>query len=325
MVDDVQYAARGRRAILLMAYGGPQRMEDVEPFLLDIRGGRPTPPTLVEEIRRRYALIGGWSPLVDITRQQAAALEAYLRQTSDLICRVYVGMRYWRPGIREAVAAMMEDGVKQVVALVMSPYYSSMSVGAAFEQLDRALRELGANIVISRVESWHNHPDLIAGLAEKTIIALENVIRQEISSAALMATRFQGKVIFTAHSLPVRILEQGDPYDAQVRETAALVADHLGLAADQSIVCYQSAGRSPEPWLGPNLEDVILELAQAGEKGVLVAPIGFLTDNLELLYDIDIGCRDLARACGVWLVRSSSLNTSPKLIAALADLASANG
>jgi len=294
--------------ILLMAYGGPNSLDDVEPYLLDIRGGRPTPPELVKEIKERYALIGGRSPLLDITRQQAAALEARLNVENGPRFRAYIGMRHWQPRIREAVAQMVADGITQAVALVMAPHYSRMSTGAYFQRLDGAVRDLGANIAFRRIESWHNHPGFIAALTEKAADAL---------------ARFAGdrpKVLFTAHSLPARILDEGDPYDAQLCETAALLAERLSLPPDRWLFCYQSAGRSPEPWLGPQIEEVIVELAQAGEKHLLVVPIGFVCDHVEVLYDIDIEARQLAETHGARLERSESLNTSPAFIAALAEL-----
>jgi ferrochelatase len=302
--------------ILLMAYGGPDSLDDVEPYLLDIRGGRPTSPELVEEIKERYALIGGRSPLLDITRRQAEALEAYLNQDGHARYRAYVGMRHWQPRIKEAVARMVEDGIERAMALVMAPHYSRMSTGAYFKRLDEALQELGATITFNRVENWHDEPRFIDALSEK-------------ASAALAGYESDGtdafpKVIFTAHSLPTRILDWGDPYDLQLRETAGLLADRLELPSDRWLFSYQSAGRSSEPWLGPQIEDVIVELAQAGERRLLVVPIGFVCDHVEVLYDIDIEGRQLAEAHGAQLERSDSLNASPTFIAALADTVKRN-
>ena len=296
--------------ILLLAYGGPDSLDDVEPYLLDIRGGRPTSPELVEEIKERYALIGGRSPLLEITRQQAKALEAHLNREGKARFRAYVGMRHWQPRIKEALAEMADDGIKRAVVLVMAPHYSRMSIGAYFKRLDEAIQDLGVNISFNRVESWHDQPGFIAALAEKARQAL---------------TLFDGddtlpKVIFSAHSLPSRILEWGDPYDTQLHETAGLVAGQLDLPADRWLFCYQSAGRSSEPWLGPQIEEVIAQEAEAGEKRLLVVPIGFVCDHVEILYDIDIESRQLAEVHGVRLERSESLNASPSFIAALADV-----
>lgn len=298
--------------ILLLAYGGPDSLDDVEPYLLDIRGGRPTSPELVEEIRERYALIGGRSPLLEITRQQAQALETHLNRASDTRFQAYVGMRHWQPRIKEAVAHMARDGIKQAVALVMAPHYSQMSTGAYFKRLDEAIQDLDVNISFARIKSWHNQPGLIAALTEKATDALARLAGEGDNTWP--------KVIFTAHSLPTRILDWGDPYDAQLRETAGLLAERLNLPPDRWLFCYQSAGRSPEPWLGPQIEQVITELAQAGEKRLLVVPIGFVCDHVEVLYDIDIESRQLAEAHGARLERSQSLNASHTFIAALADL-----
>jgi ferrochelatase len=298
--------------ILLMAYGGPDSLEDVEPYLLDIRGGRPTSRELVEEIKERYALIGGRSPLLELTREQAQALEAHLNREGERRYRTYVGMRHWRPRIKEAVARMAEDGIRRAVALVLAPHYSRMSAGAYFHHLEEAVRELGADVEFARVDSWHAHRGLIEALAEKAEQALARFDGQ--GGAGLP------KVLFTAHSLPTRILEWGDPYDAQLRETARLLAGRLDLPEDRWLFCYQSAGASSEPWLGPPIEEVIAEQARAGEQRLLVVPIGFVCDHVEILYDIDIESRQLAEQHGVHLERSESLNASPTFIAALAEI-----
>lgn len=298
--------------LLLMAYGSPDSLDDMEAYLLDIRGGRPTSAALVEEIKERYAEIGGRSPLLDITRQQAAALEAEMNRrdgASGVAFRSYVGMRHWDPRIKEAVAQMAEDGITEVIAMVMAPHSSRMSTGAYYNSLLEAISELGVNLDIAWVENWHDHPGLIEAIAEKAAAALE---------------RFEGErpfVIFTAHSLPARILAQADPYDDQLNETARLLAERLELASGRWRFSYQSAGQSPEPWLGPQIEEVVVELAESGEKNLLVVPIGFVCDHVEVLYDIDIACRRIAAEHGARLERSASLNTSPAFIRALADIA----
>ena len=297
--------------LLLMAYGSPESMDDLEPYLLDIRGGRLTPQSLVEEIKERYLLIGGRSPLLDLTKKQAVSLEAELNRRfadENFRFRAYVGMRHWEPRIKEAVVQMHTDGIRDVIALVMAPHSSRMSTGAYFKRLDEAIDELGVEFELRRVENWHDHPGLIAAIAEKVWAAMQ---------------QFENGIpylVFTAHSLPTRILEQGDPYDAQLRQTAGLLAEHLGLPEGRWLFSYQSAGQSSEPWLGPQIEAVVTELAQAGEKNLLIVPIGFVCDHVEVLYDIDIACRKLASENGARLLRSESLNDSPTFIAALADL-----
>ncbi len=297
--------------VLLMAYGSPDSLDELEPYLLDIRGGRPVSLALLVEIKERYALIGGRSPLLDLTRAQASALETELNRRFEghpASFRTYVGMRHWQPRIREAVAQMEADGIKQVIAIVMAPHSSRLSTGAYFTRLQEAVTELGTGMDIAQVESWFDHPGLIAALAEKVIPAMQLFKPNE------------PYVIFTAHSLPARILEQGDPYDSQLRQTAGLLAERLGLRTDQWGFCYQSAGQSPEPWLGPSIDQQVVELIWSGHKNLLVAPVGFVCDHVEVLYDIDIAARNLARANGARLERSESLNASPALIATLADL-----
>ncbi len=295
-------------AVLLMAYGSPDSLDDMEAYLLDIRSGRPTSPKLVEEIRERYTRIGGRSPLLELTRRQASALEEELNgRYPDRFFKTYVGMRHWEPRIREAVAQIKSDGIHRLVGLVMAPHQSRMSTGAYYSKLEEAIDELGANMEVVRIESWHNHPGLIAALAEK-------------ASAALASFESTPYVLFTAHSLPVRILQQGDPYDAQLRETAALIAGKLGLSPERWQFCYQSAGQSQEPWLGPQVKQVIAALAGSGERTILVTPVGFLCDHVEILYDLDIEAQEIARQHGLGLARSQSLNTAPTFIAALADL-----
>ncbi len=298
-------------AVLMMAYGSPDSLDEMEAYLLDVRGGRPTPPSLIEEIQHRYALIGGRSPLLAQTRKQAAALQAVLnsRVPADHPgFRTYVGMRHWEPRIAQAVDEIANDGISQVIALVMAPHASRMSTGAYFARLDEAIASKSLELQVAPIESWHKHPGLIEAIAKHSLQAM------------LQFNTHIPYVIFTAHSLPQRILNQGDPYDAQLHETAGLVADRLNLSPGRWEFCYQSAGQSPEPWLGPQVEDVVLRLANAGEDQLLVVPIGFVCDHVEVLYDIDIAARELAEKHNARLERSASLNDTPVFIDALADL-----
>jgi ferrochelatase len=297
--------------VILMAYGSPERIEDLRPYLLDIRGGRETPDALVEEMTERYRLIGGRSPLLMWTRRQGLALESLLNErfaADGKRYKVYFGMRHWEPRIKEAVEQIQADGVQNVVGLVMAPHNSRMSTGAYYAKLQQAVQELQAEITILPIEQWHDHPGFIAAITENAIQAWEEFGEED------------PYVIFSAHSLPARILAQGDPYDAQLRETAALLGKSLNLKADRWQFCYQSAGQSAEVWLGPVIEEVITALLQAGEKNFLVVPIGFVCDHVEVLYDIDIVCKKLAEEHGARLIRSRSLNDSPTFISALADL-----
>jgi len=305
-------------AVLLMAHGGPNSLNDIEPYLLDIRGGRKMPTELVERIRERYALIGGRSPLLDITRAQARALEERLNATVDgRQYRVYVGMRHWHPYIQEAMTQIVEDGLQNAVALCMAPHYSRVTVGTYFKKVQEAQAELGVKLSVAYVECWHDHPLLLQAIADKVKIALERFPG--------VAPR-QVKLLFTAHSLPATIpsagsgqgMEQSDPYDTQLRQTAQGVVELLGDVDWQ--FCYQSAGSRSVKWLGPQIEDVVVELAEAGHKKILVAPIGFVADHAEVLYDIDIKARGLAKAAGARLERTESMNVTPMFIEALTDI-----
>ncbi len=301
--------------VLLMAYGSPESTDGLGEYLLDIRGGRPTSQELVEEITERYRLIGGRSPLLDRTREQAAALEKELnRRYADtgVHFRTYLGMRHWQPRIRSAVEAMVADGITTVVPLVMAPHRSHMSTGAYMAKLDEACQELGVRFELLELPDWFDYPGLIEAIATQA--------REALAAAQTTQPGETPYVIFSAHSLPARILEMGDPYDDQLHATAALVARTLGLQDDRWEFCYQSAGQSGDRWLGPAIETVIQRLIDAGEKQLVVSVIGFVCDHVEVLYDVDIVCRQLAENQGVALYRSPSLNASPVFIAALADL-----
>lgn len=297
-------------AVLMMAYGGPDSLDDIEPYLLDIRAGRHTPHELIEEIRHRYAEIGGRSPLLQITRAQAAALEVRLdKPNADATFRVYVGMRHWHPYIKEAIAEIAADGIKRVIGICMAPHYSRMSIGSYIRQAEQAQAELGVDLTATYIESWGNHPVFIQAVADKVRAGLRKFPADE---------RRDVRIVFTAHSLPVAIVEQGDPYDRQLRATAAAAARLLGDVDWQ--FSYQSAGASNDKWLGPQIEDVVAELARAGHHNILVAPIGFVADHVEILYDIDIEARRCAEAAGARLERTESMNVTPVFIEALADI-----
>ncbi|GAB4570716.1 MAG: ferrochelatase [Anaerolineae bacterium] len=297
-----------RPAVLLLAYGGPDRLEDIPAYLLDIRGGRHTPQHLIDEITDRYAQIGGKSPLLEITREVAEKLSARLNMP------VYVGMRHWTPYIKDAVAQMAQDGVTRAVVICMAPHYSRMSIGAYRRKLDEAIQATGATFQIDFVESWHTQPDYLAGVAANAQATLQ-LFPEDVRAGV--------KVVFTAHSLPAIILEQGDPYDAQLRETASLLAERLRLPEDRWTFCYQSAAQTGTPWLGPQIEELIPTLAREGERHVLVVPIGFIADHVEVLYDLDIGVQQIAREHGLQVLRPPMLNASEPLIRALEQLVAA--
>jgi len=293
-------------AILLLAYGGPDSLDDVPAYLADVRGGRPTPPELLAEIIERYRAIGGRSPLLAITRQLAARLQETTGRP------VYVGMRHWHPFIRETVTQMAADGVTRAAAICLAPQYSRLSIGAYRARLDEALAALSAPLRIAFVESWHTHPALIEGLAEQTRAAWVR-LSQEAADRAM--------VVFTAHSLPASLSERGDPYAKQVQETAQLVAQRLALPPTRWRLAYQSAAQTGTPWLGPSVEETIPLLAAEGVRDLVLSPIGFLADHVEVLYDLDIAAQAIGRAHGVRIERAPMLNASPALVTALADLA----
>jgi len=293
--------AADRVAVLLMAYGGPGSLDDVEPYLSDVRGGRPTSPELLREIRERYARIGGRSPILELTRAQAVAVGRALGTGFS----VYVGMRHWHPFIRETAEEIVRAGHRRVVGVVMAPHYSAMSVGAYEKKLLEAAQ---GHFETALVRSWGDHPSFLEGVTDR----IKQALQRFPSPAAV-------QVIFTAHSLPQRILAAGDPYPDELRASAAAVATRAGLSAWR--LAYQSAGATADPWLGPEAGDVVTELAAAGRKAFLLVPIGFVCDHVEILYDIDVEYRELAGRLGVQLERTDSLNDDVHLVAAVTDVA----
>lgn len=290
--------------VLVMAYGGPNNLEEVEPYLLDVRGHRPTSSEIIHEVRERYREIGGRSPILEQTQAQADALEAALN-TNGTNFKSFVGMRHWHPFIKDALADMQSQEIEKAVGVVMAPHYSRMSVGAYYQKLE----ETKSPINFSRIESWHLQPGYIQALVSRVCDALER-FQAEVRSGV--------PVIFTAHSLPEKILEWNDPYPIQLRETVSAVMQQLG---DQPYeFAFQSAAISTIPWLGPDAGEVIERLAAEGKKRVLLCPIGFVCEHVEILYDIDIVYQNLARSLDMQLERIEMLNTAPQMIAGLAQL-----
>jgi protoporphyrin/coproporphyrin ferrochelatase len=293
-----------KSAILLLAHGSPDSPADIPEFMKHITGGRPVPDAVMQEVTHRYSLIGK-SPLTEITMQQAEALQARLGLP------VYVGMRNWKPFISDAVRQITASGIEKVVAICLAPQNSSTSVGLYSKVL---ANERKPGLSVQFVESWHDHPLLVQAFAER----LEPVWRQ---ASAEMGRAVP--VIFTAHSVPMRTIHAGDPYEKQAKETAQLVARTIaGLTPELRHFAFQSQGMTGGPWLGPTMETVMLEQKRQGHNGVVIAPIGFVCDHVEVLYDIDISFRQFAHEQQLKLWRPESLNTSPTFIAALAKLAS---
>jgi ferrochelatase len=296
-------------AILLMAYGSPDRLDQVEAYYTDIRRGSPPPPELLEELIGRYRAIGGGSPLSRIVEEQRAALEAELARRGRPM-RVYAGMRHIAPRIGTVVEGMAADGVQRFAAIALAPQQSSNAAGYR-RAVDAALAGLGETApTVAYVDAWYDQPRFIEVLALTTREALDR-----------FADPGRVRVMFTAHSLPARVLAEGDPYAGQLGATAALVAERLGLT--QYEFSFQSAGRTGEPWLGPDILEEIRRLAAAGVTELVIRPVGFVADHLEVLYDIDIEAQAVARSVGIRLERARSLNDDPIFIAALADVAEA--
>lgn len=293
--------------VLLMAYGGPNSLEEIPGYLADIRHGRPTSTAVLEEIRHNYRQIGGKSPLLAMTQKQVAAVAAQLDPSRF---RCYLGMRHWAPWLEEVVGQMVDDGITRAVSLVLAPHYSSMSIAKYQEKIAAGLEMVRGQIDFAHVANYHTAPTYLQALANRV---------QEGLSRWPVEERGQVHVIFSAHSLPVRILRSGDPYDSQLRETAQLVADLAGLPASQWSWSYQSAGRSPEPWLGPQIEDHVAALAGQGIKNMVSIPVGFVSDHVEILFDIDIKAQAVAKENGVRLERPSALNDDPLFIQALVE------
>ena len=294
-------------AIMLMVIGGPDRLESVEPYLLDVRGGRPTTPELVEEIRERYRATGGKSPVLGITREVARKLEQKLNGPGGERYRVYVGLRHWRPYIRETYAELLDDQPEALIGLCMAPQYSSMSIGAYVKKLEEARGALGGEFPVTFVRSWHRHPGLVQAIAD-------NVQAGLLKFQADVRTKVP--ILFTAHSLPERIVEMKDPYPDEIRGTIEAVCGRLGAVTKR--FAFQSQGRSSEKWLGPTVESVLDELHREGHRHVLIAPIGFISDHLEVLYDVDIEFKQRAREKGMQLERIDMLNATAPLIEILA-------
>ena len=296
-----------RLGVLVMAYGGPDSLADVEAYLLDIRGGRPTPPALVEEVRERYRRIGGKSPLRAITEQQTDALRRALAGRG-VAAEVTVGMRHWQPRIAAAVRRLADQGVTEAVGVTLAPHYSRRSVGAYQEQVRAAVAATAAAPRFTFVRQFCDHPRFVAAVARDLRCALD-----------ALPGGSGARVLLSAHSLPAAWVAEGDPYPEQLSTSAAAVADAARLRSGQWRQCYQSAGARPGAWLGPSLGDEVRSAAADGVRAVLVAPFGFVADHVEILYDIDVELRELGESLGVAVSRTRSLGSDPELIEVLAD------
>jgi protoporphyrin/coproporphyrin ferrochelatase len=289
-----------KQAVLLIAHGSPERIEDIPAFLQNISRGRPMSDAVVQEVQHRYAQIGV-SPLTCLTMGQANGV------TGELGIPAYIGMRNWHPFIADTLKQMTADGIEQAVAICLAPHNSQTSVGLYKQVLSSG----NAPFPIDFVEEWHDHPLLIEAFADRLRPGWKAACEQHGSALP---------VLFTAHSVPQRTIAEGDPYEKQTRETAALVAACVPEIGEWQFA-FQSQGMSGGEWLGPTVEDTIVRLREAGHTGIFLQPIGFVCDHVEILFDIDILFRGYAEARGMQLYRAESLNDSPLFVRAVADLA----
>jgi ferrochelatase len=294
--------------VIAMAYGTPATLDDLERYYTHIRHGRPPSPELLAELRERYEAIGGRSPLLEITDAQAAGLRAALRAAGHSNVEVVLGMKHARPFIEDVTRDLASAGVERVVGLVLAPHYSSMSVGEYAGRVAAALGDGPGAPSFAMVRSWATATGYVEWLAQAVHDALA-----QLGQAASGA-----EVVFTAHSLPQRILAAGDPYPHELRTTAEAVARAAGLA--RWSIAWQSAGRTADPWIGPDILEVIPEIAAAGASGLVVCPAGFVADHLEVLYDLDIEAAAAARELGLPFARTVSPNADPRLAEALAGV-----
>jgi protoporphyrin/coproporphyrin ferrochelatase len=282
--------------VLLMAHGTPSSMDEMPEYLRLVRGGRPPSPELIAEMRHNYEAIGGQSPLTELTLAQGEALAR--RLGADV--PVAVGMRNWKPFLNEAIDELAAKRVTRIIGIPLAPQFSTLSVAKYF---DAATAALPSGIRIDPIHSFFDHPLLIEAFAERLRAA---------------APEADEEIVFTAHSLPVRVIESGDTYATEVAGTARGVAERCGVTRYR--LAYQSAGRTPEPWIGPDLNDLIRDSMTKGIRRFLVVPIGFVCDHTEILFDIDVQAQGTARGLGASLRRTESLNTTPTFVAALESL-----
>lgn len=299
-----------------MAYGTPDRPDEVEAYYTHIRGGRAPSPESVERLQRRYELVGGRTPLLDITTALRGALECELnaRGGDAEPVRVYAGMKHWHPFIGDVIARIADDGVTRLTAIALAPHYSRLSIGGYRTAVDDAVAALKAPMDVTFVDNWHLHPQFIQLISERVI----GTLREWPASR-----RGEVVTVFSAHSLPERIREWNDPYEHQLLESCRAVAERSAL--DHWLFAWQSAGDTGETWLGPDIVEVVDALYRDGARQLLSVPIGFVSDHLEVLYDIDHEAKERAEALGVTLRRTRMPNADPAFIETLASVVAEAG
>lgn len=310
-LDPAQPVREGTVGVLFMAYGGPESLDEMPGYLADIRAGRVTGSAVLEEISGNYAAIGGKSPLAEFTRAQVEETMRLLGETGRDY-KAYIGMRHWAPWIEDAVRGMLDDGVQKAVAIVLAPHYSKLSVEKYQKKIKAALAYNHGHIDFEFVNEYHLEPGYVTAMAERVRMGIAEFPESERGAV---------HVVLSAHSLPVRVVREGDPYADQLLESARAIAAQAGLRDDQWSWSYQSEGRSPEPWLGPQLEDWLPQLkAERGVDKVVSVAIGFVSDHVEILFDIDIEAQAVAQEHGMRLVRPPALNTDPMFMRTLANV-----
>jgi uroporphyrinogen decarboxylase len=292
--------------VLLMAYGTPARLDQLFDYYTHIRHGNPPHPAQLQALAARYEAIGGLSPLLEVAREQADGLQQLLSAAAGATVPVVLGMKHAQPFIEEGVAELLGRGVRSAIGLVLAPHYSALSIG---EYIERAQAAAAGRLEIDFVEQWHEHRGYLNLLAERLRSALAGLSEHERAAV---------EIVFTAHSLPERVLDEGDPYPAQLQASARALAAALRLS--RYTVAYQSAGRTKERWLGPDILQVMSQAAGSGRSAVLVCPVGFVSDHLEILYDLDIECREHARTLEIGFARTELPNADPLFLGALADI-----
>lgn len=292
-------------AILLMAYGSPNSLDEVEEYLRQVRGGRSSTTEEVERLKDRYRQVGGQTPLLKITLAQAKALEEKL-QSERLDSRVYIGMKHWHPFIEDVVEKIVSDGASSIIGLALAPHYSKLSIGGYADAVKRGLDRTGISVPFAMIESWHDRQQLINALSRRVCDGLAKF--DEPSKTV---------VLFTAHSLPKKFVQADDPYWSQLQETSQLVANKSRIKSWD--FAFQSAGHPVESWMGPSIKEKIAELSGKGFREILVCPVGFVSDHLEIFYDLDIEAKSYAVSLGAKLDRTASLNDDPEFIDAIAS------
>ena len=297
-----------RMGLLVMAYGTPRSLDEVEAYYTHIRRGRKPTPELLEELTKRYERIGGISPLARITDEQAQAIAAKLNSMQDeMEFTAFLGLKHIDPFIEDGVRHMHESGLTEAVSIVLAPHYSTFSAQSYNDRAQEEARKFG-DMRIHSIDSWYDQPSFIRYWSDRL---------QETFAKIAVEDQQHTIVLFTAHSLPERIKQMNDPYPDQIADTARLIAEQANIP--HYTTAWQSAGRTPEPWLGPDVQDRMRELHAEGYTTMVFCPVGFVSDHLEVLYDNDIECKSIAEELGIHYLRPPMPNTHDTFIEGLAD------